>query len=87
VTEVPSRYPNKPPTVKPNVVLDYTKHIGGVDFIDHFITLYQFMRRTKKWYRRTFFCLLEVSIVNSYLLYVLMHEQNSKKQDKILWNP
>jgi hypothetical protein len=58
VTEVPSRYPNKPPTMKPNMVLDYPKHMGGADRSDHYIASYQFMR-TKKWYRKMFFWLLE----------------------------
>jgi hypothetical protein len=50
----------------------------GVDDSDHYIASYQFMR-TKKWYRKIFFWLLEVSIVNSYLLYVLVQQQYSKK--------
>jgi hypothetical protein len=88
VTEVPSRYPNKPPTMKPNVVLDYTKYMEGVDRSDHHIASYQFMKRTKKWYRKMFFWLLEVSIVNS-----LVQEQYSKRLitlrslDRVLWNP
>jgi hypothetical protein len=48
VTEVPFIYPNKPATMKPNVILDYTKHLGGVDRTDHYITSYQFIR-TRKW--------------------------------------
>jgi hypothetical protein len=36
VTELPCRYPKKPP-MKPNVELDYTKHMGGVDHSDHYI--------------------------------------------------
>jgi hypothetical protein len=79
VIEVPSRYRNKPSIMKPNVVLDYTKHMGGVDRSDHDIASYQFMRRMKKWYRKMFFWLLEESIVNSYLLYVLVQEQYSKR--------
>jgi hypothetical protein len=43
VTEVPSRYPNKPPITKPNV-LDCTKHMGGVDRSDQYVASYQFMR-------------------------------------------
>jgi uncharacterized short protein YbdD (DUF466 family) len=31
VTEVPSKYPNKPPMKKQNMVLNYAKHMGGVD--------------------------------------------------------
>jgi hypothetical protein len=47
VTEVPPRYPDKPPIMKPNVVLDYTKHMGGVNHSDRYIPSYQFMRTTK----------------------------------------
>ncbi|XP_046666454.1 piggyBac transposable element-derived protein 4-like [Homalodisca vitripennis] len=69
VTDVASRWPNKPPVTKPNVVVDYTKHMGAVDRSDHFISSYEFMRRTKKWYRKMVFWLLEVCIIDSYLLY------------------
>jgi hypothetical protein len=78
VTRVPSRYPNKPLIMEPNVVLDYTKHTGGVNSSDHYIASCQFMK-TKKRYRKMFFWLLEVSIVNSYLLYALVQEQYSKR--------
>ncbi|XP_054269611.1 piggyBac transposable element-derived protein 4-like [Macrosteles quadrilineatus] len=66
---VNSRWPNRPPVLKPDVVIDYIKHMGGVDRSDHFVSSYQFMRRTKKWYRKMFFWFLEVAIINSYLLY------------------
>jgi hypothetical protein len=39
VTEVSSRYPNIHCTMKPNVVLDYSKHMGGVDCSDHYCLL------------------------------------------------
>lgn len=66
---VNSRWPNRPPVLKPDIVIDYIKHMGGVDRSDHFVSSYQFMRRTKKWYRKMFFWFLEVAIINSYLLY------------------
>lgn len=78
-TNVPSKWPNLPPTPKPNVVLDYTKHMGAVDRSDHFVSSYQFMRKTKKWYRKMFFWLLEVSIINSYLLYKDTQTKYNKK--------
>lgn len=79
MTPVPSKNPNHPPTMKPNVIVEYTKHMGGVDRSDHFIASYQFMRRTRKWYRKVFFWLLEVSVVNSYLLYVTLLNSQHKK--------
>lgn len=69
MTLVNSKWPNKPPIRKPDVVIDYIKHMGGVDRSDHFVSSYQFMRRTRKWYRKMFFWLLEVAIINSFLLF------------------
>lgn len=75
MTSVRNKNPSKPPTMKPNMVVDYTKHMGGVDRADHYISNYQFMRRTKKWYRKMFFWLLEVSTVNAYILYKSVQEK------------
>lgn len=79
MTNVPNKWPNKPPTPKPHVVLDYIKNMGGVDRSDHFVSSYQFIRRTKKWYRKTFFWLFEVGIINSYLLYKQIQEKHNSK--------
>ena len=69
VTSIPSKYPNQPPVSKSNVILDYTRKMGGVDRTDHYIASYQFIRRTKKWYQKMFFWLLKVCILNSYILF------------------
>lgn len=55
IVDVPSKIPNAPMIPKPEAVAEYTKRMGGVDRADHFISNYQFMRRTKKWYRKLFF--------------------------------
>lgn len=79
ITNVPSKWPNKPPNAKPHVILDYIKHTAGIDRSDHFMSSYQFMQRTKKWYRKIFFWLLEVGIVDAYLLYKMTQESQEKK--------
>jgi hypothetical protein len=38
VTEVPSKYPNKPSILKPNAVFDYSKHMEEVNCIEHYIS-------------------------------------------------
>lgn len=81
-TNVESKWPNQPSIDKPNVVLDYTKHMGAVDRSDHFISNYQFLRKSKKWYRKMFFWLLEICIINSYLLYKEVQLTNNKKPMK-----
>lgn len=56
---------------KPKVIEEYNSYMGGVDKADQLITYYGFSHRTSKWYKRTFFHLFEVSIVNAYILYCL----------------
>ena len=53
----------------PHVVSVYNKHMGGVDLIDSLIGLYCIKIRSKKWYHRLFFHLLDMTIVNAWLLY------------------
>jgi hypothetical protein len=40
VAELPSKCPNKPSIKKPNVVLDYIEHVGGVNCRGHYIVSY-----------------------------------------------
>lgn len=55
--------------------MDYNERMGGVDAADHYISSYMFVRKSKKWWRKMFFWLLEGSVVNSFLLYN-MYQQN-----------
>ena len=54
---------------KPLVICDYTEHMGVVDRSDHYCTSYSFTRKTLKWWRKLFFWLLKVCLVNSFILY------------------
>ena len=54
---------------KPTVIQDYNKYMGGVDQSDQMLSYYGFSHRTIKWWRRAFFHLLDLSIVNAYILY------------------
>lgn len=50
MVDVARKCPDQPPVKKPNAVINYTKHMGGVDHSDLLSSCHQFMRRTKKWY-------------------------------------
>ena len=54
---------------KPAVVNSYNHNMNGVDVADQLTVFYSFVRKTRKWWRKLFFYLMEVSVVNSYLLY------------------
>ena len=44
------------------------KH-GGVDLMDALVTLYRIHARLKKFYHKNFYCFLDVTVVNCWLLY------------------
>lgn len=39
MTEVPNKNSAKPTAMKPNMVIGYSKHMGGVDGADHYIII------------------------------------------------
>ena len=54
---------------KPACVVDYSKHMGGVDKTDMQISLTECTRKTRKWYIKLFFHLVDMSLYNAYSLY------------------
>ena len=43
--------------------------MNGVDRADQNSTYYSFIRKSRKWWRKLFFWLVEVAVVNSFILY------------------
>ena len=56
-------------SVKPKVVDDYNRSMNGVDRADQYTVYYSFIRKSVKWWRKLFFWLFEVTVVNSYILH------------------
>jgi len=54
---------------KPVCIVDYNKHMCGVDLMDQMISYYPFTRKTMKWTKRVFFYLMEISAHNAFVLY------------------
>ena len=52
--------------IKPHIVDEYNKSMNGVDKADQYTVYYSFIRRSRKWWRKLFFWLFEVTLVNSY---------------------
>ncbi|PNF24209.1 hypothetical protein B7P43_G15857 [Cryptotermes secundus] len=55
--------------VKPHVIEDFNAHTGFVDKSDRMVNSYGIARRTWKWTKKLFFHLLDMSILNAYLLH------------------
>ena len=59
-------------SVEPVIISTRGERVSnGVDVADQLTVFYSFVRKTRKWWRKLFFYMTEVSIVNSYLLYKL----------------
>lgn len=69
---------------KPVVICDYTENMGAVDRADHYCASYAFSRKSMKWWRKLFFWLLEVSIVNSFILMRLQLLKQGEKEQRHL---
>ena len=52
----------------PPLLFDYIKHMRGVDRGDQLVSYYTVGRRSRKWWRRVFFYILDCSILNSFVL-------------------
>lgn len=53
----------------PHVITEYNRHMGGVDLLDSFMGRYKIQLKSRKWYMRIFYHLLDLVLVNSWLLY------------------
>lgn len=63
------------PVQKPMCVVDYNNHMGGVDQSDQLISYYPFQRKTMKWYKKLFFRLFYIFLVNSQI--ILNHKRQA----------
>ncbi|CAF1034879.1 unnamed protein product [Didymodactylos carnosus] len=62
------RVTNKP-IAKPLCIKDYNDNMGLVDKSDMQISFSECVRKTIKWYKKLFFHLLDLSMLNAYILY------------------
>lgn len=53
----------------PSSIADYNKYMGGVDKFDQYMAAYSISQKSRRWWVKIFYYLLDTSIVNSYLLY------------------
>ena len=54
---------------KPQCVTDYINSMGAVDKSDMQISLAECVRKTRKWYKKLFFHLIDMAMYNAYILY------------------
>jgi len=54
---------------KPSCVVDYCSLMEGIDLSDQINQYYSCLRKTSKWYKKLFFYLLNLCVINAYILY------------------
>lgn len=59
----------------PLAVKDYNTFMGGVDLADRYRMLYDVNRKSKKWWHRLFFALLDICFVNAYVIYTQIFDK------------
>ena len=69
---------------RPNIVKQYNKCMGGVDLADMLLALYRIEVKSKKFYHRFIFHLLDICVVNSWILYRRNINAEAGKQTKYM---
>lgn len=59
------------PIMKPDVVVDYTKNMRLVDKTDMMIASVECIRKSVKWYKKLYYHMLDVAMLNAYNMYVV----------------
>ncbi|CAB3231896.1 unnamed protein product [Arctia plantaginis] len=59
----------------PKAIADYTLHMGGVDHFDHFCSPYPTGRKSRKFWMRLFFFMVDAAVINAYILFLSKHAQ------------
>lgn len=63
---------------KPIACSSYSKGMGGVDLNDQISVFYKSPRKTIKWYKKIFFYMLDMTIVNSFVVWKVLNGDESK---------
>lgn len=66
---------------KPHCVIDYNVNMGAVDKTDMMVTSVECIRKTVKWYKKLFFHLLDITLLNSQCLYNVKFGKNISLAD------
>ncbi|KAL8590560.1 hypothetical protein ACOMHN_010996 [Nucella lapillus] len=66
--------------LKPEAVQDYIDHMAGVDMSDQLMSYTPFHRKTMKWWKKMFFHLFILSIIQSSILHEIYHTGRGGKK-------
>ena len=68
----------------PAMIVDYNQNMGGVDLADQHLSYYSLgTRRTLKWWKKVFWRLIDISVVNAWIIYKSNFPTNKIKSHKL----
>ena len=70
----------------PEIVKVYNRHMGGVDLMDANLARYKIIFKSRKWYIRIFFHLLDMLLANSWILWKRVKEAKGERAQLTLAN-
>ena len=76
---IPPRKDENEEVQKPAMIQEYNQFMGGVDLCDQLLNYYALSRKSKKWWKRVFYRLLELCVINSLVLYKANNPNFAKK--------
>eukprot|EP00102_Acyrthosiphon_pisum_P023364 XP_016660574.1 PREDICTED: piggyBac transposable element-derived protein 4-like [Acyrthosiphon pisum] len=50
-------------------ISDYNKHMGGVDKFDQYMANYSISQKSRRWWLKLFYYMIDTAVVNSFILY------------------
>ena len=73
----------KQPLPCPSIIDDYNQYMGGVDLIDQHLSYYTMTkRRSLKWWKKVFWRLIDITIVNAWIIFHKNHPDSSVNTQK-----
>lgn len=67
---------------KPACIIDYNNYMGGVDISDRIIYHYASERATHRYWKKIFFNFVDISLMNSYILFTTARPDEKKMERK-----
>nr|XP_022902544.1 piggyBac transposable element-derived protein 4-like [Onthophagus taurus] len=65
-------------TLKPLAIINHNKYMSGIDQHDQMLSYYPCVQKTMRWYKKIFIHVLQMSVINSYILYKKYSGNRSK---------
>ena len=68
---------------KPHLIVDYNMHMNGVDRNDQLLSYYSMNRKTLKWWKKVFWRLIEMALINAFLIFKFQRPDTSHKRFRL----